>query len=63
MGLGENVGRPEIVVQFISLMNNFDSRVEMNKKMTHIDLRNGFENIQSIVKERYREFELNKRLE
>ena len=63
MGLGENVGRQEIIVQFISLMNNFDTRVEMNKKMTAIDLKNGFENIQSIVKEKYREFKLNKYLE
>ena len=63
MGLGEAISQQEIVVQFISLVNNFDTRVEMNKKMASIDLRNGFDNIQSIVKEKYREFKLNNRLE
>ena len=63
MGLGESVGRQEIVVQLISLMNDFDLRVKMNKKMRSIDLKNGFENIQSVVKEKYREFMLNKQLE
>lgn len=63
MGLGEAIGQQEIVVQFISLVNDFDLRVEMNKKMTSIDLKNGFDNIQSLVKERYRAFKLNNRLE
>ena len=32
----------------------------MNRKMTSIDLRNGFENIWAIIREEYRNFELNK---
>ena len=32
----------------------------MNKKMLNVDLKNGFENIWSIIREEYRKFELNR---
>lgn len=60
MGLGEHVSRQQIIDQFVSLVNDYDLRVEMNRKMTSIDLRNGFENIWAIIREEYRNFELNK---
>lgn len=58
MGLGMDVGRQDIIDLFISTVNDYDSRVEMNKKMLSIDLKNGFENIWAIVKEEYRKFDL-----
>lgn len=60
MGLGENVGRQEIIDEFVNLVNDYDLRVEMNQKMLSIDLKNGFENIWAILREEYRKFELNR---
>lgn len=59
MGLGENVGRQEIIDEFVNLVNDYELRVEMNRKMLSIDLKNGFENIWAILREEYRKFELN----
>lgn len=58
MGLGENVERQAIIDEFVNLVNNFDLRVEMNQKMLNVDLKDGFENIWSIIREEYRKFEL-----
>ena len=60
MGLGEYVERQQIIDEFINLVNNYDLRVEMNMKMLNVDLKNGFENIWSIIREEYRKFELNR---
>ena len=60
MGLGEYVGRQQIIDEFIGLVNNYDLRIEMNEKMLNVDLKNGFENIWSIIREEYRKFELNR---
>ena len=59
MGLGINVDDLEIMNQFIDLVNDYDKRIDMNKKMLAIDLKNGFENVWAIIKEEYRKFELN----
>ena len=61
MGLGSNVDETEIRDQFIELVNDYNRRIEMNEKMLSIDLKNGFDNIQAVVKEEYRSFELNKK--
>jgi spore coat polysaccharide biosynthesis predicted glycosyltransferase SpsG len=58
MGLGVEVTGQEIIDAFINLVNNHDLRIEMNKKMLVIDLKDGFENIFSITREKYRKFEL-----
>ena len=58
MGLGVDVERQTIIDEFINLVNNFDLRVEMNQKMLNVDLKDGFENIWSIIREEYRKFEL-----
>lgn len=58
MGLGWTVDETEIMNQFIGLVNDYDRRLEMNEKMLAIDLRNGFENISSVIKVKYRNFEL-----
>ncbi|WP_407392083.1 cytidylyltransferase domain-containing protein [Methanobrevibacter sp.] len=63
MGLGESLTQQEIIDEFVNLVNDYDLRVEMNKKMLNVDLKNGFENIRAIVKEQYRKFELKRQME
>lgn len=58
MGLGERLDKQEIITTFVNLVNDYDLRVEMNNKMLNIDLKDGFENIWSIIREEYRKFEL-----
>lgn len=58
LGLGVDVENQKIIDEFIRLVNNYELRLEMNQKMLGIDLRDGFENIMSIVHEEYRKFEL-----
>ena len=60
MGLGADAEKQEIIDNFIDLVNNHNLRAEMNKKMLSIDLRNGFENIWSVIREEYRKFILNR---
>ena len=60
MGLGEELTKQEIVTQFVALVNNPELRIEMNQKMKCIDLKHGFENIKSVVEEKYVEFEMRK---
>ena len=56
MGLGEVIDNQQIINQFVSLVNDYELRIEMNEKMLQIDLKNGFENIWAIVREEYRKF-------
>ena len=58
MGLGVEVEKQDIIDEFIKLVNDYELRLEMNQKMQNIDLKDGFENIWSIVREEYRKFEL-----
>ena len=59
MGLGENISHEEIKNQFKIVWQDYDLRLNMSNLMKNIDLKHGFENIWSIVEERYwtREFE------
>ena len=58
LDLGINVSTEKIIDTFINLVNDYDFRVEMNKKMLSIDLKSGFENVSSIIREEYRKFNL-----
>ena len=60
MGLGADVERQQIVEQFVNLVNDYDLRVAMNKRMLSIDLKNGFENMESVIRKEYRKFRLNR---
>jgi len=60
MGLGEDVSQQEIVKQFVDLVNDYNLRLEMNRRMLSIDLKNGFENIWPIIQEEFRKFELSR---
>ena len=58
MGLSTDIEKQEIIDQFISLVNDYELRLEMNQKMLSIDLKDGFENIWAVIREEYRKFEL-----
>lgn len=58
MGLGSDVSRQEIIDKFNTLSADFEIREEFNRRMLSVDLKHGFENIVSILKEEYRNFEL-----
>ena len=54
MGRVEDLSKQDIVDQFVNIVNDFDLRMEMHKKMLSIDLKNGFENILAVIEEEYR---------
>lgn len=56
MGLGFNVGRQEIINEFLNLVNNYELRLELNKRMQAIDLKNGFDNIYAVTEREYKQF-------
>ena len=60
MGLGVDVEMQQLIEQFVNLVNDYDLRVAMNKKMLSIDLKNGFENMESVIRQEYRKFKLNR---
>ena len=59
MGLGETISDEEIINQFKIVWQDFELRQNMSNLMLNIDLKHGFENIWSVVEERYwaRKFE------
>lgn len=62
LGLGESVDSQSLVEEFAKLVNDYELRLNLHKKMLSFNLRNGFENIASVVEENYRTFEFNKDL-
>ncbi len=58
MGLGVAVEQQDIVNEFVNLVQDYDLRIEMNKRMLSVDLKDGFDNIWSIIREEYRKFTL-----
>jgi len=53
MGLGETLSPEDITNQFKIIWQDFELRQNMSNLMKNIDLKHGFENIWSIVEERY----------
>ena len=56
MGLGIAVEQQDIINEFTKLVEDYDLRIEMNRRMLAIDLKGGFDNIWSIIREEYRKF-------
>ena len=56
MGLGSEVGRQDIIDKFLDLVNSYDLRLEINSRMSAIDLKNGFDNIDAVIGEEYKKF-------
>lgn len=57
LGLGNDVESQEIVEKFINLVNNYEWRLELNKRMLNVELRYGFENMLAVVEYEYRKFQ------
>ena len=59
MGLAETISNEDITNQFKIVWQDFELRQNMSRLMKSIDLKHGFENINSVIDERYRarEFE------
>ncbi|MDO5848213.1 MAG: glycosyltransferase [Methanobrevibacter sp.] len=57
MGLADDVTLEDIRDKFSYLEDNFELRTSMNKKMLDVDLKNGFNNILSVVKENSDDFD------
>ena len=53
MGLGETLSNEEITNQFEIVWKDYELRQNMSNLMKNVDLKHGFENIWSIVEERY----------
>lgn len=56
MGLGENVSKEKITETLEKTLDDYNLRLEMNKRMLAIDLKHGFENIMNLVKQGYKEW-------
>ena len=61
MGLGEPLEVTEVRDQFIELVNNYEKRLDMHKRMSSIDVKNGFKNIWTVIEDEYRKFKLENR--
>ena len=61
MGLAEPLEVTEVRDQFIELVNNYEKRLDMHKRMSSIDVKNGFKNIWTVIEEEYRKFKLENR--
>ena len=62
LGLAEHVDSQTLIDEFAKLVNDYELRMNLHKKMLSFNLKNGFENINSIVEEEYRKFEFNNNL-
>ena len=58
MGMGAYLSQEDIIKQFNEVVDDFELRNAMSKRMLEIDLKHGFEKIADIVKSNYREFKL-----
>ncbi|MCL2156712.1 MAG: UDP-2,4-diacetamido-2,4,6-trideoxy-beta-L-altropyranose hydrolase [Methanobrevibacter sp.] len=59
LGLGKNLSEKDIISTIEKLLEDYNLRGEMNKRMLAIDLKHGFFNMMEVVKEKYKEFEEN----
>lgn len=62
LGLGEYVNSQKLIEEFVKLVNDYELRLNLHSKMKSFNLKNGYENILSVVEEEYRKFEFNKDL-
>lgn len=60
LGDVDSLTKQEFIDQFLELVNNYELRVDMHKKMRSIDFKHGYENICAVVKEEYRNFLMKK---
>ena len=62
LGLGSEVSKEKIQKTFESTINDYQLRQEMNKRMSEVDLKHGFDNSKKLIKQSYKEWkeEMNK---
>ena len=56
LGLGSEVSKEEIKETFENTIEDFQLRKEMNKRMSEVDLKHGFDNIKRLIKQSYKEW-------
>ena len=56
LGLGSDVSAEEIRETFESTIENYPLRCEMNKRMSEVDLKHGFDNIKKLIKKEYKKW-------
>ncbi len=57
LGLGKNIDEQEIILTIENLIEDYDLRYEMNRRMLSIDLKHGFKNMMNVVKRKYKDFD------
>ena len=60
LGLGSEVSEEEIRKTFESTIENYQLRCEMNKRMSDVDLKHGYENIKKLIKKEYKKWKNDK---
>ena len=60
LGLGSEVSEEEIRKTFESTIENYQLRCEMNKRMSEVDLKHGYENIKKLIKKEYKKWKNDK---
>ena len=60
LGLGSEVSEEEILKTFENTIDDYQLRKEMNKRMSEVDLKHGFDNIKRLIKQSYKEWKAEK---
>ena len=63
LGLGSEVSKEEIKETFENTIEDFQLRQEMNKRMSEVDLKHGFDNIKKLIKQSYKEWKEEMKME
>ena len=56
LGLGSNLSKETIIQTFENTIDDYELRLEMNKRMGEVDLRHGFDNIKKLIKKEYKKW-------
>ncbi|MBR5503381.1 MAG: UDP-2,4-diacetamido-2,4,6-trideoxy-beta-L-altropyranose hydrolase [Methanobrevibacter sp.] len=56
LGLGSNVSKEDIIQTLENTIDDYELRVEMNKRMGEVDLKHGFDNIKKLIKREYKKW-------
>ena len=56
LGLGSNLSKETIIRTFENTIDDYELRLEMNKRMGEVDLRHGFDNIKKLIKKEYKKW-------
>ena len=56
LGLGSNLSKETIIQTFENTIDDYELRLEMNKRMGEVDLRHGFDNIKKLIKSEYKKW-------